>query len=271
MVRYTLDALKSRLKTSRNILDIGTGSGYITAAMAVMAPTDAKVYAVDHIAEINDFAKHNIELACPNMSKKGQFTFVTQDGRKGLSEFEGKKMRYDVIHVGGELEVMVDNQPDYRSFLGKKYLGHIEDQVVVNCENPRVNQGHSLKLDRTLMEQLAPGGKMWVPLASISTVDRKGEQTYHEVYVITRETCKKSQIDPKLEDLRDIIADLLVDNLTEQDIFMLYEEDPISKIPDWKRQMHKLIKNIKNTEENPIYTYRKIGDRRVERLQDVDQ
>ena len=71
MHAYTLQALKSGLETASNILDIGTGSGFITAAMAAMAPTDAKVYAVDHIAEINDFAKHNIELACPNMSQKG--------------------------------------------------------------------------------------------------------------------------------------------------------------------------------------------------------
>ena len=97
----TLKALKDGLVKAKNILDIGTGSGFISAAMAAMAPADSNVYAVDHIGEINLFAKHNIEVACPYLVKRGSFIFVTKDGRKGLPEFEGKKMQYDVIHVGG--------------------------------------------------------------------------------------------------------------------------------------------------------------------------
>lgn len=65
---------------------------------------------------------------------------------------------------------------------------------------PGGNDGRSLKIDRTLMEQLAPGGKMWVPLTSTSSLNRSRDQyrllmrlgglanmlTHHEVYVITR-------------------------------------------------------------------------------------
>ena len=62
------------------------------------------MYAVDHIDEINEYARHNIQAACPYLMKRGTFIFITKDGRKGLPEFEGEKMLYDVIHVGGQLE-----------------------------------------------------------------------------------------------------------------------------------------------------------------------
>lgn len=49
----TLKALKDGLVKAKRILDIGTGSGFIAAAMAAMSPDGVKLYAVDHIAEIN--------------------------------------------------------------------------------------------------------------------------------------------------------------------------------------------------------------------------
>lgn len=91
----------NKLQTASAVLDIGTGSGFITAAMAQLVPDGAKVYAIDHIQEINDFAKSNINKICPHLIKKEKVEFVTQDGRKGMSEYEGSQMQYDVIHVGG--------------------------------------------------------------------------------------------------------------------------------------------------------------------------
>ena len=44
-------------------------------------------------------------------------------------------------------------------------------------------------------------------------------------------------LDQKIEDLRDSIAEFLNDGLTEQDILTSYEEETISEIPDWKRQV----------------------------------
>jgi protein-L-isoaspartate(D-aspartate) O-methyltransferase len=45
----TLKNLYEHLVTAKSILDIGTGSGFLTAAMAYIAPQNATVYAVDHI------------------------------------------------------------------------------------------------------------------------------------------------------------------------------------------------------------------------------
>jgi protein-L-isoaspartate O-methyltransferase len=57
---------------------------------------------VDHIQEINDFARKNIMSICPHLFKKKKIQLITQDGRKGLKNY-GQKMNleYDVIHVGG--------------------------------------------------------------------------------------------------------------------------------------------------------------------------
>ena len=73
----TLNYLLMKLKTATNVLDIGTGSGFITAAMATVTPTKCKVFAIDHIQEINNFAKSNIKTICPIIWKQNKITFVT--------------------------------------------------------------------------------------------------------------------------------------------------------------------------------------------------
>jgi protein-L-isoaspartate(D-aspartate) O-methyltransferase len=85
----TLSYLYENLKNAKSILDIGTGSGYMTAAMAYLCPPGAKIYAVDHIKEINEFAENNIKNICPYLLRKHSVYFVTQDGRRGLKEYQG--------------------------------------------------------------------------------------------------------------------------------------------------------------------------------------
>ena len=85
----TLKYLGDRLATARNMLDIGTGSGFVSACMAELSPPESKVYAVDHIAAINEFAKFNISKICPHFIKRNKIVFVTQDGRQGLHEYAG--------------------------------------------------------------------------------------------------------------------------------------------------------------------------------------
>jgi protein-L-isoaspartate O-methyltransferase len=41
--------LIENLKHAKKVLDIGTGSGFMTAAMAHVAPDDCSVIGVDHI------------------------------------------------------------------------------------------------------------------------------------------------------------------------------------------------------------------------------
>ena len=73
----TLQYLHNKLSTAHTVLDIGTGSGFITAAMAQLIPDQGTVYAVDHIQEINDFAQSNIKKVCPHLIRKGKVAFIT--------------------------------------------------------------------------------------------------------------------------------------------------------------------------------------------------
>ena len=56
----TLEKLLDVLKTGMKVLDIGAGSGYVSAAFAEAMGKNGKVYMIDHIKEITDFAVANI-------------------------------------------------------------------------------------------------------------------------------------------------------------------------------------------------------------------
>mmetsp|Transcript_24801 Transcript_24801/g.38599 ORF Transcript_24801/g.38599 Transcript_24801/m.38599 type:complete len:88 (+) Transcript_24801:1795-2058(+) len=78
-------------------------------------------------------------------------------------------MKYDVIHVGGQLAEL-DNEEDNSRILS-------EDQI----EGSTLRE---IRIDKVLLEQLSPGGRMWVPLMAKD----QGDMLYsiHEVYIIDR-------------------------------------------------------------------------------------
>jgi protein-L-isoaspartate(D-aspartate) O-methyltransferase len=46
MHAYALEYLYDRLKTAKYTLDVGSGTGYLTAAMALIVPEGSKVYGI---------------------------------------------------------------------------------------------------------------------------------------------------------------------------------------------------------------------------------
>ena len=60
MHAHALELLKDHLKPGMNALDVGSGSGYLTACMALMVGEDGKVIGVDHIKELVDWSGDNI-------------------------------------------------------------------------------------------------------------------------------------------------------------------------------------------------------------------
>ena len=49
MHAYALQELKNHLVNARNVLDVGSGSGYLTLAFAMMMPETGVSYGVEHI------------------------------------------------------------------------------------------------------------------------------------------------------------------------------------------------------------------------------
>jgi protein-L-isoaspartate(D-aspartate) O-methyltransferase len=49
MHAYALEYLEKNLLKAKKALDVGSGTGYLTAAMTLMAPKSCKVYGIEHV------------------------------------------------------------------------------------------------------------------------------------------------------------------------------------------------------------------------------
>eukprot|EP00486_Rosalina_sp_Unknown_P001920 CAMPEP_0201575494 /NCGR_PEP_ID=MMETSP0190_2-20130828/20713_1 /ASSEMBLY_ACC=CAM_ASM_000263 /TAXON_ID=37353 /ORGANISM="Rosalina sp." /LENGTH=263 /DNA_ID=CAMNT_0048005173 /DNA_START=23 /DNA_END=814 /DNA_ORIENTATION=- len=124
MHAHALDELKDKLKPGCSALDVGSGSGYLVACMAYMVGDKGTVVGIEHIKELYDLGKKNINKSHSHLligqkkKKKDSskdnddnkdkdndndndcddpvVTLVKGDGRKGYLP----KAPYDCIHVG---------------------------------------------------------------------------------------------------------------------------------------------------------------------------
>lgn len=96
MHAYALELLKDKLVSGEKALDVGSGSGYLTACMAIMMGAKGRAIGIDHIPElvqqsITNVKKHNEELLKSNRMK-----LIDGDGREGYVS----EAPYNAIHVG---------------------------------------------------------------------------------------------------------------------------------------------------------------------------
>lgn len=92
------------LHPTARVLDIGSGSGYLTAVLANLIGPAGKVVGLDHIPGLIDLANKNISKSSEGreMLQSGKVRFVKADGRLGfLDDGEGEAGgKWDAIHVG---------------------------------------------------------------------------------------------------------------------------------------------------------------------------
>ncbi|CAN8104676.1 unnamed protein product [Discula destructiva] len=109
---------------TRRVLDIGSGSGYLThilAALLPASPTRTVVVGLEHILALRDLGEANMRksTAGREMLASGRVRFVVGDGRKGWVEppaapsTDGAETKngeeyggWDVIHVGAAAATM---------------------------------------------------------------------------------------------------------------------------------------------------------------------
>lgn len=91
-----LQRLEGHLTEGAKALDIGCGSGYLTAAMAVMVGPRGKVVGIEHIPQLVEMSRRNIEKHHGNLLRSGCIELIEGDGRIGRP-IEGG---YNAIHVG---------------------------------------------------------------------------------------------------------------------------------------------------------------------------
>ncbi|GMR62903.1 hypothetical protein PMAYCL1PPCAC_33098, partial [Pristionchus mayeri] len=96
MHAHALQRLEGHLVEGAKALDIGSGSGYLTAAMAVLVGPTGKVVGIEHIRQLVEMSRRNIEKHHADFLRSGRIELITGDGRLGVP-IEGG---YDAIHVG---------------------------------------------------------------------------------------------------------------------------------------------------------------------------
>jgi len=87
------------------VLDIGSGSGYLTHVLTELVGEEGKVVGVEHIKELRDLGEANMRKSEEGrgLLERGRVRFVVGDGRKGWvdQEAEGEEASgWDAIHVG---------------------------------------------------------------------------------------------------------------------------------------------------------------------------
>lgn len=69
---YALEILKDRLIEGERALDIGSGSGYLTACMAIMLGENGMAVGIDHIPELVENAVKNVKTDNPELLTSGR-------------------------------------------------------------------------------------------------------------------------------------------------------------------------------------------------------
>lgn len=92
------ESLLSFLEPGSKVLDIGSGSGYLTHVLAALVKPNGIVVGVDHIQPLVDLATKNMGKSADGkeLLESGAVKFIKADGRLGWKE----DAPYDAIHVG---------------------------------------------------------------------------------------------------------------------------------------------------------------------------
>ncbi|XP_017893634.1 protein-L-isoaspartate(D-aspartate) O-methyltransferase-like [Ceratina calcarata] len=102
MHAYALSILSDQLFDGARALDVGSGSGYLSACMGVMVGPRGRVVGIDHIPELIEMSTKNINEDCTDFVKEGRVKFVVGDGRLGYPAGGP----YNAIHVGAAAETL---------------------------------------------------------------------------------------------------------------------------------------------------------------------
>ncbi|XP_061162383.1 protein-L-isoaspartate(D-aspartate) O-methyltransferase-like isoform X2 [Saccostrea echinata] len=98
MHAHALELLADHLTEGKRALDVGSGSGYLTACMALLVGPTGRAVGIDHIPELVSESIVNIKKdpKLIPLLESGQMKLVAGDGRQGYAE----DAPYDAIHVG---------------------------------------------------------------------------------------------------------------------------------------------------------------------------
>ena len=136
---YCLENLKDFLVEGGNVLDVGFGSGYLTVAMSKMMNDKGTVYGIEHMKELYNLGKSNIEKNHKILLDKGIIKLICDDGRKGYKP----GAPYKCIHVGAGTERVPQELIDQLDEGGRLLIpiGKYGDQYIhfIDKKNGKLN------------------------------------------------------------------------------------------------------------------------------------
>ncbi|CAK9193629.1 unnamed protein product [Sphagnum troendelagicum] len=102
---YCLSMLADHLKPGMSVLDVGSGSGYLTAVFALMVGETGWTVGVEHIPELVDHSIVAIkQTPAGSLLDNGHLNIYVADGKLGYAEGGP----YDAIHVGAAAAELSD-------------------------------------------------------------------------------------------------------------------------------------------------------------------
>ncbi|EDV98638.1 protein-L-isoaspartate(D-aspartate) O-methyltransferase [Drosophila grimshawi] len=101
MHAFALEYLRDQLKPGAHVLDVGSGSGYLTACFyryikAKGENENTRIVGIEHQVSLVQLSKSNLNADDSSMLNSGQMLIVEGDGRLGHAALAP----YDAIHVG---------------------------------------------------------------------------------------------------------------------------------------------------------------------------
>mgnify|MGYP003571314222 CR=1 FL=1 len=104
------------------ILDVGSGSGFLTLALSKMANDLATVVGVEHISDLYNFGMENVKKNNSHLINNQKIIFINGDGRNGYQIQRFNKAIYKAIHVGAASETVPQELLDQLACNGRMFI-----------------------------------------------------------------------------------------------------------------------------------------------------
>uniref|UniRef100_A0A1I7YKS1 Protein-L-isoaspartate O-methyltransferase n=1 Tax=Steinernema glaseri TaxID=37863 RepID=A0A1I7YKS1_9BILA len=153
-----LELLLPKLVNGSHVLDVGSGSGYLTTCMAHLVGQNGVVVGIEHIPQLVNLSLVNIRKNHSQLLDSGRLKIIEGDGRLGYPA----DSPYEVIHVGAAADSLPQTLVDQLAVGGRMILP-------LNANDVRNGQRYVQvdKVSDTEIQTKDLMGVIYVPLTSV--------------------------------------------------------------------------------------------------------